>query len=106
MASTHSTLARREMSELQWKPDTVVQLEVLGEKPSAGTVRIVEITGKRLRMRTGLKLPAGAAVRLQWDGQMVFGEVLASEADGCWMEIQHMLLDTAALNWQQQGWNT
>jgi hypothetical protein len=32
------------------------------------------------------------------------GQALNSEPGGFWMEIQHMLLDTAALNWQKQGW--
>jgi hypothetical protein len=93
------------MSELRWNPDQAVQVEVLGEKPAAGTGRILELSGKRLRLAAGLKLTAGAAVRLQWDGQMLLGEVLSSEPDGCWMEISHMLLDTTALSWQQQGWN-
>ena len=50
------------------------------------------------------RVQTGAAVRLEWDGQLVLGEVLNTEPSGFWMEIQHMLLDTAALGWQQQGW--
>jgi hypothetical protein len=57
-----------------------------------------------MRLGAGLTVKTGAAVRLEWDGQLVLGEVLQTEPSGFWIEIQHMLLDTAALTWQQQGW--
>ena len=94
------------MRELQWSPGQAVQLDVLGEKPSSGAARILEVSGKRVRLATEIKAAAGTAIRVQWDGQMLLGEALASEPDGFWMEISHMLLDTAALNWQAQGWRS
>jgi hypothetical protein len=92
------------MRELEWSPEQAVQLNMLGEKPASGTARILEVSGKRARLATDMKATAGTAVQLQWNGQMLLGEVLSSEPDGFWMEISHMLLDTAALNWQAQGW--
>jgi hypothetical protein len=32
------------------------------------------------------------------------GEVLNAEPGGFWIEIHHMLLDTAGLSWQKAGW--
>jgi hypothetical protein len=94
------------MRELKWKPDQAVELRVLGEADSDGTARILELNGKRMRVAAGVPVKSGAAVRLQWDGQLVLGEVLDGEPAGFWIEIQHMLLDTARLSWQKQGWET
>ena len=57
-----------------------------------------------VEMPSGLQLEGGAAVRLEWDGQLLLGEVLNTEPGGFWMEIHHMLLDTAGLRWQENGW--
>jgi hypothetical protein len=92
------------MRELNWKPEQSVALNVLGDGACAGAARILEVSGKRMRLSAGLTVKTGAAVRLEWDGQMVLGEVLQTEPAGFWIEIHHMLLDTAALSWQQQGW--
>jgi hypothetical protein len=92
------------MRELNWKPEQSVALSVLGDGACAGAARILEVSGKRMRLGAGLTVKTGAAVRLEWDGQMVLGEVLQTELSGFWIEIHHMLLDTAALSWQQQGW--
>ena len=92
------------MRELNWKPEQSVALSVLGDGACAGAARILELSGKRMRLGAGLTVKTGAAVRLEWDGQMVLGEVLQTEPSGFWIEIHHMLLDTAALSWQQQGW--
>jgi len=92
------------MRELNWKPEQSVALSVLGDGACAGAARILELSGKRMRLGTGLTVKTGAAVRLEWDGQMVLGEVLQTEPSGFWIVIHHMLLDTAALSWQQQGW--
>ena len=92
------------MRELNWKPEQSVALSVLGEGAGAGAAHILELSGKRMRLGAGLTVKTGAAVRLEWDGQMVLGEVLQTELSGFWIEIHHMLLDTAALSWQQQGW--
>jgi hypothetical protein len=92
------------MRELNWKPEQAVAVSVLGEGACAGTARILELSGKRMRLGTGLTAKTGAAVRLEWEGQLVLGDVLDIESSGFWIEIQHMLLDTAALTWQQQGW--
>jgi len=91
------------MRELNWKPEQSVALSVLGDGGCVGAARILELSGKRMRLAAGLTVKTGAAVRLEWDGQMVLGEVLHAEPSGFWIEIQHMLLDTAALTWQQ-GW--
>ena len=92
------------MRELNWKPEQSVALNVLGDGACAGAARILELSGKRMRLGAGLTVKTGAAVRLEWDGQLVLGEVLQTELSGFWIEIHHMLLDTAALSWQQQGW--
>ena len=92
------------MRELNWKPEQSVALSVLGDGACAGAACILEVSGKRMRVGAGLTVKTGAAVRLEWDGQMVLGEVLQTELSGFWIEIHHMLLDTAALSWQQQGW--
>ena len=92
------------MRELQWKPDQTAQLSVLSEGTCAGAVRIQELSGKRMRVTSGLAVNTGAAVKLEWDGQVIFGEALNSDAAGIWIDIHHMLLDTPGMNWQKQGW--
>jgi hypothetical protein len=96
------------MRELNWKPEQSAELSVLGDRAAAGpakqTVRILERSGKRLRLAAELPVESGAAVRLEWDGQLLLGQVLNAEPGGFWMEIHHMLLDTAGLSWQKQGW--
>lgn len=92
------------MRELNWKPEQAVELSVLGDTGGAQAARILELSGKRLRVAPGLPLAAGAAVRLEWDGQLVLGEVQNRETSGVWIEIHHMLFDTAELTWQKQGW--
>jgi len=91
------------MQELKWQPEQAVELSVLGEGGGAGPARILELAGKRLRISAALRVAAGAAVRLEWEGQMVLGEVLNTEPAGFWMEIHHMLL-ASELNWQKMGW--
>jgi hypothetical protein len=92
------------MRELNWKPGQSVELSVLGDGPStAHPACILELSGKRLRLAAELSVQGGAAVRLEWDGQMLLGQVLNTEPGGFWMEIHHML-DTTGLNWQKQGW--
>ena len=108
----HSTLAAKAMRELNWKPGQSAELSVLGEGASAGSAgqpaRILEFSGKRMRLAAELpaemKLQGGAAVRLEWDGQLLLGQVLNTEPGGFWMEIHHMLLDAAGLSWQKNGW--
>lgn len=92
------------MRELNWKPEQPVQFSVLGDGACAGPARIQELSGKRMRLSAALPIKTGAAVRLEWDGQLVLGEVLNIEPPGFWIEIHHMLLDTAGLAWQKQGW--
>jgi hypothetical protein len=76
----------------------------LGEEACAGSARILEFSGKRMRLAAGLKVKSGAAVRLVWDGQLLLGQVLNTDPGGFWMEIQHMLLDTGGMSWQEKGW--
>jgi hypothetical protein len=102
------------MRELNWKPGQSAELTVLGDAPSAvpGThpARILEFSGKRLRLSAELpaemKLHGGAALRLEWDGHLLLGQVLSTGPGGFWMEIHHMLLDTAGLNWRKNGWQS
>ena len=93
------------MRELSWNPEQAVAVSVLGDGACAGESRIVEVSGKRMRLDAGLHVQTGAAVRLEWDGQMVLGEVLNIEPSGFWIEIRHMLADNGAPGWQQQGWH-
>ena len=92
------------MRELNWKPEQPAELSVLGERASTGAARILELNGKHMRVATGMKVASGAAVRLEWDGQLLLGQVLNTDPDGLWMEIHHMLLDTGGLSWQEKGW--
>ena len=92
------------MRELNWKPEQSAELSVLGEEACAGSARILEFSGKRMRLAAGLPVKSGAAVRLEWDGQLLLGHVLNTDAGGFWMEIHHMLLDTRALSWQKKAW--
>jgi hypothetical protein len=97
------------MRELNWKPGQSVELNVLGEEVRAGPggqpARILECSGRRMHLAAGLKVSSGAAVRLEWGGQLLLGQVLHADTGGFWVEIHHMLLDTG-LNWQKNGWQT
>jgi hypothetical protein len=92
------------MRELNWKPEQSVEMTVLGDTPGAGSARLLELSGKRLRLAAAFPVAAGAAVRVAWDGQLVLGEALQTDPSGLWVEIHHMLLDAAELSWQKQGW--
>ena len=92
------------MRELNWKPEQSAELSVLGEGACAGPARILEFSGKRMRLAAGLQVKSGAAVHLEWDGQLLLGQVLNTDPGGFWMEIQHMLLDTGGMSWQEKGW--
>ncbi|HLY17746.1 MAG TPA: hypothetical protein VKR61_11015 [Bryobacteraceae bacterium] len=92
------------MRELSWKPEQSAALSVLDH--GACTVRparILELSGKSVHLAADVSLKFGAAVRLEWDEQLLLGQVLSTEPGGFWMEIHHML-DTAWLNSQKQGW--
>ena len=94
------------MRELKWTPGQSAELSGLGNGESRRTtVTILELSGKRLRLGAEQPVTGGAAVRLEWEGQMVLGQVLNAQPGGFWMEIHHVLLDTASLQWQQQGWH-
>ena len=94
--------------KLNWKPDESAELSVLGGEADAATspqaARILELSGKRLHLAATTSVKGGAAVRLEWGGQLVLGQVLDTEPGGFWIEIHHMLLDTAGLDRQRQGW--
>jgi hypothetical protein len=96
------------MREVNWKPGQTAELSVLGEGSSTTSavqsVTILEFGGKRMRVATDRKVRGGAAVRLEWDGQLILGEVQNTEPDGFWVEVRHLLLDTAMLDWQKNGW--
>jgi hypothetical protein len=96
------------MRELNWKPGQPAELTVLGDAASTVSpkrpARILESSGKRLRLASELTVQGGAAVRVEWDGQLILGEVLQAEPGGFWLEIHHMLLDSAGLTWQRSGW--
>jgi len=83
------------MRELSWQPEQAAALSILGDGERAGAAQILELTGKRLRVATTLPAKGGDAVRLTWDGQLVLGQVLDAGPGGFWIEIQHMLLETA-----------
>jgi hypothetical protein len=93
------------MRELNWKPGQSAELSVLGERASTGyPAHILECSGKRMRVASELQVTGGAAVRLEWDGQLLLGQVLHTEPGGFWMEIHHMLLDSSDPTWQKNGW--
>ena len=93
------------MAQLKWQPDEPVELSILGNGAGVPVLaRILELAGKRLRLGVAANVEGGAAVRLEWGGQLVLGEVLDIEPGGFWVEIHHVLLGTAGMNWQKQGW--
>jgi hypothetical protein len=92
------------MRQLTWKPEQTVTFSELAEGTGAASARILELSGKRMRLAGPVTPKAGAAVRLEWDGQLLLGEVLHAEPDGFWLEIQHVVLGTGELTWQKQGW--
>jgi len=92
------------MHELKWKPGQTVELTLLGAEARTGSARILELSGKRMRLAADLQVNDGAAVRLDWDGQLLLGQALGAGPEGFWLEIQHMLLDTAGLSWQKKAW--
>ena len=96
------------MRELNWKPGQSADLSVLGEGAGAGPAvcpaRMLELSGKRMRLAAELTVKSGAAVRLEWHGQLLLGQVLSTEPGGFWMEIHHMLLDASGQSWQKNGW--
>ena len=111
-AFAHSTLAAKGMRELNWKPGQSAELSVLGEEarsaPGRYSASMLELSGNRMRLAAelpaGMELKAGSAVRLEWEAQLLLGQVLNTEPGGFWMEIHHMLLDTGAPSWQKNGW--
>lgn len=94
------------MRELTWKPGQAAELSTLDREPCDGPASILEFSGRRMRLATGLKLKGGVPIRLEWDGQLLLGQVLNTEPGGFWMEIQHMLLDTATVSWRDKGWQS
>ena len=96
------------MRELSWKPGQSAEFSLLEGRSSAAPAglpaRILEFSGKRMRLAADVPVKSGAAVRLEWDGQLLLGQVLNIEPGGFWMEIQHMLLDATGLSWQKNGW--
>ena len=96
------------MRELNWKPGQSAELRVLGEEAGAGAAghpaSILEFSAKRMHLAAELKVRSGTVVRLEWDGQLLLGQILNTEPDGFWMEVHHMLLDAGGLSWQKNGW--
>ena len=92
------------MRELKWQPGQSAQLSVLGDAACSGPARMLELSGKRMRLASDLKIKGGVAVRLESDGQLLLGQVLTSEPGGFWLEIHHMVLDIGAQTWQKNGW--
>ena len=96
------------MRELTWKAEEPAELKVLGREPNGAAApepaRILELSGRRVHVAAAATVAGGAAVCLEWGGQLVLGQVLSAEPGGFWMEIHHMLLNTAELDWQKQGW--
>jgi|SRR5580658_4094318 hypothetical protein len=97
------------MRELNWKPGQSAELNILGERASAAgsgvqPARILEFSGRCMRLAADLKVQGGTAVRLEWDRQLLLGQVLNTEPGGFWIEIHHMLLDTTGSSWQKNGW--
>ena len=97
------------MRELNWKPGESAEVSLLGD-PDASRVahpaRILEFSAKRLRLAVGLPVKTAAPVRVEWDGQLLLGQVLNTEPDGFWIEVQHILLDAGGLSWRKNGWHS
>jgi len=95
------------MRQVNWKPGQSAELSTLGEGTCAGPgrhpVRILEFSGKQMRL-AGMRVKSGTAVRLDWDGQLALGKVLNTEPEGFWIEVHHLLLDTAGPNGQKNFW--
>lgn len=93
------------MRELNWKPGQSAELALLGSGGAAPVeAHILEVAGKCVRVAAKLSVKSDAAVRLEWDGQLLLGRVLRVEPGGFRMEIEHMLPVAGEPDWQKQGW--
>lgn len=95
------------MRELSWQPEQSAELQLLADgagSPAGQPARILELSGKRVRVAAGLPVKSNDAVRLEWDGQLLLGQVLNTEPNGFWIEVHHLLLNHGAPNWRNNGW--
>lgn len=97
------------MRELRWQPGQSAEVSLLGGPGQAvprQCARILELSGKRARLSVDLPVKTGDAMRLEWDGQLLLGQVLYAEPGGFWMEVHHVILDDGGLSWQKNGWRS
>ena len=71
------------------------------EKSAPVTVRVLNFSGRGLRLRSETNLPAGTLVRLDLNSTMMLGEVCYAEPDGegfaLGLRLEHSLLQTEGL---------
>ncbi|MBA3974391.1 MAG: hypothetical protein C0504_09265 [Candidatus Solibacter sp.] len=77
--------------EHRHRADQAVTLWVIGETETGQQAHIEEISGIGARLRTPVRIPLGAPVRVEWDESMYLGECVhcANSADGGYMAGIH-----------------
>jgi PilZ domain len=69
-------------SEPRFPTDEPVRVTVLGGTKIEADGRIVNISGRGMRLLINTQVPAGAAIRVDVDGSLLLGEVAYCYADG------------------------
>ena len=100
---TAQTIDQRSEPRLAPRPDATARMSILNgyEKTAPVTVRILNFSGRGLRLRSETNLPAGTLVRLDLNSTMMLGEVCYTEPDGdgfaIGLRLEHSLLQTEGL---------
>ena len=69
-------------SEPRFPTDEPVRVTVLGGTKFEANGRIVNVSGRGMRLRINARVPVGAAIRVDVDGSLLLGEVAYCQADG------------------------
>jgi hypothetical protein len=81
--------------------DQPVVVTMLGDNPFCLPGRVVNVSGRGMRIAIPSPLPDGAAVRVDWENSLVLGEVRYCAKEGSWymlgIEMEHGLPDLASL---------
>jgi hypothetical protein len=62
-------------TDIQYRPDQTVPLNILGDSPEALTAQIVTLSGRRASLKVHGNIAAGTAVRIDLNDSMLLGEI-------------------------------
>lgn len=100
---TALTFDQRSEPRLAPRPEATAKMSILNgyEKSAPVTVRVLNFSGRGLRLRSETNLSAGTLVRLDLNSTMMLGEVCYTEPDGegfaIGLRLEHSLLQTEGL---------